>query len=316
MNRLFRTRRERAVGGIKRLFLAFVLFFLVLQDEGPTTLEKIARSFGLSPTWTDVAGKLVIGCILANVFAGIIGILRAILAPPETDEAPQVREADVPFRRRVTLLSPSVLVHHASAVKLVTIAAFIGAILAGIASEAETDVIAVCYAFWIVQWLLCSSLLWTSRVEVGVDGVYICRSRRFVAFTPSDTVVAKPWGFEIRRGERLAVRLRLTVREAHLRGAIGAMLADATERPRAAPADEALATLLEAQPSGAGYRTASVTREDLWRIAEAGDRPVHVRVEAIDRLAVDAQEGDAKRLEALTESSAAPELREARRAGR
>ncbi len=158
-----------------------------------------------------------------------------------------------------------------------------------------------------------------SRVDIGVDGVHVTGTSRsrFFAYKDVESVRSRGTDIELFRGKRAILRLQLHGKDAAHRDAIVARIAEAIEAAKAretaavgeivgSATDAELARLAE---GATGYRTQSVTREQLWSVVEGSEHGAEARTAAARALATTGTVDERGRLRIAAERSAEPRVR-------
>ncbi len=160
-----------------------------------------------------------------------------------------------------------------------------------------------------------------SRIAVGVDGVYVTGTSRsrFFAYKDIDSVRARGTDVELLRGERVLLRLQLHGPDATHKDAIVARITEAVLAAKAretAAVGEIVGSASEAElarlaEGASGYRTQSVTREQLWSVVEGPGHGAEARTAAARALAkTGGGDGDERaRLRVAAQKSAEPRVR-------
>jgi hypothetical protein len=160
-----------------------------------------------------------------------------------------------------------------------------------------------------------------SRITVGLDGVFVTGTSRscFFAYNGLDGARARGSDIELFHGDRVVLKLQLHGEDATHKDAIVARIAGAIASARAqetaavgevvrGASEDQLARLAE---GASGYRTQSVSREQLWSVIEGHEHGTETRTAAARALATTGRgdEKDRARLRVAAEKSAEPRVR-------
>jgi hypothetical protein len=158
-----------------------------------------------------------------------------------------------------------------------------------------------------------------SRIAVGVDGVLVkgTSRTRFFAYRELDGARAEGSDIELLRRDRVMVRLQLHGDDVARREAILARVRDSIEHARATSdaratnlaASSTAAQLARSAGGGADYRTASLTRDELWALVEGPSIDGATRAAAAAALVRTGDDAQRARLRVVAESCAEPRTR-------
>jgi hypothetical protein len=159
-----------------------------------------------------------------------------------------------------------------------------------------------------------------SRIAIGVDGIFVTGTSRsrFFPYRDVDTVRANGTDIEVLRKDRVLLRLQLHGEDATQKDAIIARMqeaADAAKQRRTAAVGEIVAAASEeklarlAEGGGQGYRSPSVTKEQLWSLVGAPEPEAAVRTAAARALVNGGNERERARLRVAARECAQPGVR-------
>ncbi len=158
-----------------------------------------------------------------------------------------------------------------------------------------------------------------SRIAVGVDGIFVTGSSRsrFFAYRDVDAVRANGSDIELLRGSRVVLRLQLHGEDATQKELIVARIEEAIDAARkrrteavgeivASATPERLARLAD---GAEGYRSPSVTRDQLWSVVGAPEADAATRTAAARALVTRGDGHDRARLRVAASECAQPGVR-------
>ncbi len=158
-----------------------------------------------------------------------------------------------------------------------------------------------------------------SRAAIGIDGVRIYGTSRehFVAYRDVDAVRTRGVDIELMRGERVVLAVQLHGLDAGRQDEVVAHIASAIERassegaaPTAQLVTAASGADLERLAEGASdYRSAAISRDQLWDVAVSPTLDASTRAQALAALAKRSDPAERERLRVAVEQCAAPHVR-------
>jgi hypothetical protein len=159
----------------------------------------------------------------------------------------------------------------------------------------------------------------SSRIDVGVDGIYVHYGAhtRFFAYRDIDGARTRAAGLELLRGERVVLHLQLHGPDADRRDELLDRIRRAIAHARDAEAHVAervvqttsTRRVASATLGGADYRFPAISREQLWSVVEGSSADAPTRTAAAQALAVDLAQVERPRLRAVAARTADPQLR-------
>ncbi len=286
--------------------------------RGMTDGEIFRHACETYPGWT--AGIVCTMAATAGLLYKATGpALGAFLAP--TVDAREKEDARAPTSdRRVAFDAVAVTVETRAAVAamaalpVLTFFAMRGARLGG----TGTDVALAAYVSVAIGGAL--AFRRASRIAVGIDGIFVTGTSRsrFFAYRDLDAVRTRGSDIEVLRRDRVVLRLQLHGDDATQRDAIVARIqeaADTAKQQRTATVGEIVATasdekLARLGEGGAeGYRSASVTKEQLWSLVGAPEADAQVRTAAARALVKSGDDKERARLRVTANECAQPAVR-------
>ncbi len=160
-----------------------------------------------------------------------------------------------------------------------------------------------------------------SKIRVGVDGVFVSGTSRtrFFAYRDLDGARVDRGDLVLVRRDRVVLRLQLHGEDAARRDAILARIQGAVARTSSAEQARAARVATSASPEdlarvvsgGAGYRNASLTRDELWALVEGPTVDVATRAAAAEALAKTGDDAQRARIRVVAETCADPAARAA-----
>lgn len=158
-----------------------------------------------------------------------------------------------------------------------------------------------------------------SKIAVGVDGVLVTGTSRtrFFAYRDVDGARADGNNLVLERKGRVVLRLQLHGPDAARQQAILARIQESIERVRGAQGARAVRLAASASgeqlarvaSGGSDYRTASLTRDELWALVEGPAVDAATRAAAAEALAKTGDDSQRARLRVVAESCAEPQAR-------
>jgi hypothetical protein len=158
-----------------------------------------------------------------------------------------------------------------------------------------------------------------SRIAVGVDGIFVTGTsrQRFFAYKDLDGVRVNGSDLELVRGDHVLLRLQLHGEDATQKESIAKRVEEAIAAARAgdgaaagqvvaSASEEELARLAE---GAADYRSAAVTREQLWSLVEGPEHDASTRTAAARALLTGSQQGERTRLRVAAAQCAQPQVK-------
>jgi hypothetical protein len=158
-----------------------------------------------------------------------------------------------------------------------------------------------------------------SRIAVGIDGVWVrdTSSTRFFAYRDLDAARARGADLELVRGGKAVLRLQMHGDDAGRRDEVLARIHQRIERSRDA-SHRGAELVVQAMPASfvtassmgsEGYRTPSVSREQLWELVEASTTDARTRTAAAQALAHALEAPERSRLRVAAARCAEPRVR-------
>jgi hypothetical protein len=159
----------------------------------------------------------------------------------------------------------------------------------------------------------------TSRVAVGIDGVYVrgTARTRFFAYRDLDEARLTHGDLEVVRKGRVLLRLQLHGEDAARRDAVLARIVEsiaAAKDRRAVAAHRMVAgkskdEMARVAAGGGDYRASSITRDQLWQLVEGATTDAPSRTAAAEALVVAIDPADRARLRIAADRVADPRTR-------
>lgn len=159
----------------------------------------------------------------------------------------------------------------------------------------------------------------SSRIAVGLDGIYISGSARarFVPYSEVDGVALDASNLDLMRGARRVLRLQLHGEDALRRHALADRIRDAIVRAMQQRDEPAALFVAHANPDqieraasgAANYREVAPTREKLWEMLESPALDARGRAAAATALARSSDPSERVRLRRTAEQCAEPSVR-------
>jgi hypothetical protein len=242
--------------------------------------------------------------------------VRSLLAPTFTDAEP---ERDEVAGDEIVFDAVAVTLETRLAVGAVALATVMAVALPFLLRPTPSWVGTVEVGYIVCALAAALTFRQASKIAVGVDGVLVKGTSRTRFFAYREVEDARERGGEIElvRGGRTVLRLQLHGRDATRRDAIIARIREAIQRARSAE-DARARELVESSSTyqlervasgGADYRTASLTRAELWALVEGPGIDADTRTAAAEALARTGGGEERARLRVLAAACAQPKVR-------
>jgi hypothetical protein len=289
--------------------LAAALSALALVGDFAGIATSGAPSFFLREA---LANLMVSGAIVGLLHALSRAGMRALLAPVESEAAAPKAADDIVFSAVAVTARTRAAV---GGLAVATVAMVLGTLFG--ANNPLFVPLLVAYLTGAVTAPFV--LRRASRIAIGIDGVWVrdASRTRFFAYRDLDAVRARGADVELVHGDRAVLRLQLHGEDAGRRDEVITRIGDALARSRDASTRgtemvvQALSTArVRATSVGVdGYRTPSVSREQLWELVEGSTTDASTRTAAAQALAYVLDDADRARLRVAAARCAEPRTR-------